>query len=85
MSVVRIYELPKYLAENSDEKMHAIIVNDPLNPNEPLIISLLLKGVTGHFLSRKPRASKYEDESIPHIDMTSEAPVWEPSETGFSE
>ena len=38
-----------------------------------------------YFPSRNARASEYEDESITHIDMTSKAPVWEPSDTGFSE
>ena len=56
-----------------------------MNLNEPLVIPLALKGVTSYFLSRKPRVSEYKHESIPHIDMTSEAPVWEPSETSFSE
>ena len=77
---VRINELPKFLAENTDEKTHAIIVNYPWNPNEPLIISLVLKGVNSYFSSRKPIASAYINESIPNIDMMSEAPVWEPSE-----
>ena len=44
-----------------------------------------MKGVTSYFKSRKPRTSEYEDELIPHIDMTSKAPVWEPSETIFAE
>ena len=81
----KINEIPKFLADDPDEKIHAIIVDDLLNPNEPLIIPLPLKGVPNYFLSRKPKASECEDESIPHIDMTSEAPVWEPYETGFSE
>ena len=56
--------------------MHAITVNDPLNPNEPLIILLALKGITIYFLVRKPKANKYEDKAIPQIYMTSEALVW---------
>ena len=75
MEGVRINDLPKFLAENPDDKSHAIIVDDSLNPNELLIITLVLKGVNSYFLSSNPRASEYEDESIPHIDMTSEAPV----------
>ena len=83
MEGARINDLPKFLAEDPDEKTHEIIVNDPQNPNEPLIIPLVLKGITSYFLSRKPKASEYEDESIPHIDMTIKAPVGEPSETIF--
>ena len=55
MALVRINELPKFLAEVLDEKTHAMIVNDLLNPNEPLIILLELKGFTSYFPSRKSR------------------------------
>ena len=58
MAGVRINEIPKFLAEDPVEKTHAIIVNEPLNPNEPLIIPLLLKGVTSYFPSSKPRESE---------------------------
>ena len=84
MELVIIDELPRLLAEYPDENTHAIIVDDPLNPNEPLIILLALKGVTIYFPSRNPKASEYEDESITHIDMTSEDPVWELYDTGFA-
>ena len=38
-----------------------------------------------YFPSRKPKASEYEDESIPHIDITSKDPVWEQSINRFAE
>ena len=82
---VRINELPKFLAEDPYEQTHAIIFDDPLNPNEPLITLLVLKGVTMYFPSSKPRESEYSDELIPYIDMTIEAPVYEPIETSFEE
>ena len=44
MEGVRINELPKFLAEDPDEKTHEIIAYYPLNPNEPLVIPLVLKG-----------------------------------------
>ena len=47
-----INELPKFLAEDPDEKTHAIIVGNPLNPNEPLVIPLELKGDTSYPLSK---------------------------------
>ena len=82
---VRINEIPKFFAEDPDNNTHAIIVNGMLNPNTPLLIPLVLKGVTSYFLSRKPRAGEYEDDSIPHIDMIRKAPVGEQSDTGFAE
>ena len=71
--------------EDPNENTHAIIVNDPLNPNEPLIILVVLKRVTSYFLSRDPIESEFYDESIPHIDMASKETVWEPSETSYTE
>ena len=59
IEVVRINDLPKFLAEDPDDNTHAIIVDDFMNPNEPLIISLILKGVTIYFLSSISRASEY--------------------------
>ena len=46
---VRINEIPKFLADDRDENTHAIIVDDQLNPNKPLIIPLGLKGVTSYY------------------------------------
>ena len=85
MAEVIINDIPKLLEEDPDDKTHAIIVDDPLNLNERLNVPLALKGVTSYFPYRKPKASEYEDEFIPHIDMTSQAPLWEPSETVFAE
>ena len=82
---VRTNELPKFLVEDMDENMQKIIVDDPLSPNEPLIIPLASKGVTIYFQYRKPKESEYGDVSILHIDMTGKATVWESSETSFSE
>ena len=85
MAGVIINEIPKFLAEDPYKKTHSIIVDDPLNPNEPLVILLALKWVTIYFPSRKLRVIEYEDETIPHINITREAPVWDPSETSFAE
>ena len=84
MTGVRINELPKFLTEDLKKKL-AIIFDDMLNPNGLLIIPIALKEFTSYFPSRKKKASEYEDESIPNIDMKSEAPVWEPYKTRFAE
>ena len=61
MAGVNINELPKFLAEDIYKMTHTIIVNDLLNPNEPLIVTLALKGVTSYFPYRSRRTSEYED------------------------
>ena len=56
MSGVSINDFPKVLAEDQYEKTHSVKVNDQLNPNESLIIPLVLKGVTVYFLSRESKS-----------------------------
>ena len=48
MAGFRINDLPKFLAQDLDEKTHVIIVDDMLNQNEPLIILLALKGIASY-------------------------------------
>ena len=43
MAGVSINDIPKFLSEDTDDKTNETIVNDPLNPNEPLIIPLVMK------------------------------------------
>ena len=57
ISGVKIIEHHKLLAEDSDKNTTAIIVDDPLNPNEPLVIPLALKGVMRYFLYRNSKES----------------------------
>ena len=76
MSGVNINETPKVLAEDIGNKIHATIFNDPLNPKKTLLIILVLKGGPSYLLSRKTISSEYEDNSIPHIDITSHALQW---------
>ena len=59
---VRINELPKFLAEDPNEKNYSIIVNNLLNLNEPLFILEALKGATSYFPSWNTRVSEYKYE-----------------------
>ena len=82
---VKINELPKFLADKPDDETHAIVVGNPLDTDESLIIPLMIKGVTSYFPTRKPSMREYEDDNIQNIAMTSELPDWEPSEADFAE
>ena len=59
MAIININEHQKFLAEDPEYNTYAIIVSDLLNPNQPLIIPLVLKGVKNYLPYRKPRASGY--------------------------
>ena len=82
---VKINELPKFLADKPDNETHAVVMNDPLDPQEPLIIPLQLKGVTSYFPIRKPTVGEFEDPDLPHISMTATGPNWEPSEASYAD
>jgi hypothetical protein len=43
---VIIKDLPKFLASNPTDQMHALTINDPNNPLQPVILLLTLRGVT---------------------------------------
>ena len=49
-------------------------MNDPLDPQQPLIIPLQLKGMTSYFPIRKPAIEEFEDPDLPHISMTAIEP-----------
>ena len=75
--------MPNVLADNRYEETHAVVVYDPTDPREPLIISLMLNFVTNYLPVRNTSIREYEDEYISHIITTSENPAWEPSESTF--
>ena len=81
----KVNELPKFLDDSPTDKTHTIVAYDPLDPTSPLIIPLQLRGVTSYFDVRKPSIDEYEQGDLPHIVMTAEGPVWEPSESDFAE
>ena len=49
-----------------------------------LVIPLLINGVTSYFTFRKPTRSEYEDGYLPIIDLSVEAPDWDPSNQGYA-
>ena len=54
MAGVIINELLKFLSEDPDEKTQIIIVNDPLNPSDTLVIPLAFRGVTVNLCLGRP-------------------------------
>jgi hypothetical protein len=43
---VTINDLPKFLAANPTDQTHALTINDPVNPLQPVTLPLTLRGVT---------------------------------------
>ena len=82
---VTIHDMPKIFVKNPTEHSHAIVISDPVDPKNDLIIPLELVGVTSVFSVRTPtRQKKIEDDDNPRIVMTGEAPDWDPHNSDWS-
>ena len=71
---VVINDTPKMCIPNPDDSTHSIKVADPLDPDAPLHIPLMLKGVTSCFGVRRPTTVEFEDEDNPKLDMMYKSP-----------
>ena len=62
---MKIFDVPKFLAENLNETAHAIKLVDPFDIAHPLIIPLQLRGVTNYFDVYSTSVEEYENDDIP--------------------
>ncbi|MEJ2330778.1 MAG: hypothetical protein P8Z33_13190 [Gammaproteobacteria bacterium] len=78
MNGIHVYECPRLMDPNPTEHSHSIVI-----PCEDLTIPLELDGVISYFPTRKP--TRDELDSCYHIEMTPEAPSWDPYAPSFSQ
>lgn len=79
-----VNETPKCFKKNPTEEDFALKIEAD-EEREELIIPFELTGVTAHFPVRKPTSQEFEDESIPHIDMTERDIPWDPEDRRLGE
>jgi hypothetical protein len=84
MNGVAIHEVPKFLMMNPTTSTHSILVADPTDAAHPYTILLQLEGVVSYFEYALPTSAKYEDEDIPHLELTAAAPAWDPYDKYFA-
>jgi hypothetical protein len=82
---VVVNDTPKIFVKDPTNKSHAIVVLDPIDPGNELIIPLELNGVTSRFSVRTPSLQEFENDDNPRIDMTGEAPDWDPHNSDWSQ
>ena len=82
---VVVNDTPKIFVENPTDQSHAIVVRDPMDPENTTIIPLELSGVTSRFSVRTPSLQEFEDGDNPHIIMTAESPEWDPYNSDWSQ
>ena len=80
---VTINEIPKLLASNLKNETHSIIVVDPDDPVQIVILYLAIRGVTTHFPTRPITKGERESGLYPSLEMTNEFLEWDPSNTTY--
>ncbi len=69
---VTINDLPKFLAANPTDQMHALTINDPNNPLQLVILLLTLRGVTSLLNVRTVTMNVFNSQDYPPLHLTSE-------------
>ena len=82
---VTIHDTPKIFVNNPTNHSHAIVVLDPVDPKNNLVIPLELVGVTSVFSLRIPIHQEFKDDDNPQTLMTQEAPDWDPHNSDWSQ
>jgi hypothetical protein len=81
---VEINNTPKIFVKNPTERSHAIVVEDPVVPDNSLVIPLQLEGVTSVFTVRAPSRQEYERSEFV-FEMTGESPDWDPQDLDLAQ
>jgi hypothetical protein len=79
-----IHEVPKFLTTNPTTSTHSILIADPTDDVHPYTIPLQLEGVVSYFEYSLPTSAEYEDDDIPHLELTAATPAWNPYDKDFA-
>ena len=80
---VVINEVPRFSTSNPTTSSHSIVIADPTDDAHQYTILLQLEGVVSYFKYTLPTSAEYNDENIPHLELTAECPAWEPYNDDF--
>ncbi len=75
---VAINNLPKFLVANPTDQTHALTINDPNNPLQPVILPITLRGVTSLLNVRTVTINEFNSQDYPRLHLTSETLTWDP-------
>ncbi len=82
---VTVNDLPKFLAANPTDQSHALTINDPDNPLQPVILPLTLRGVTLLLNVRTVTINEFNSQDYPRLHLTSETLTWDPTTTLYEQ
>jgi hypothetical protein len=75
---VIINNLPKFLATDPTDQMHALTLTDPDNPLQLVILPLILRGVTSVLNVRSMTVNEFNSHDYLRLHLTSETLTWDP-------
>ncbi len=75
---VIINNLPKFLAADPTDQTHALTLTDPNNPLQPVILPLILRGVTSLLNVRSTIIDEFNSHDHLRLHLTSETMTWDP-------
>jgi hypothetical protein len=67
---VIINNLPKFLASDPTDQTHALTIKDPNNPLQPVILPLILRGVTLLLYVRPVTINEFNSLDHPRLHLT---------------
>ncbi len=74
-----VNNLPKFLAADPTDQMHALILTDPDNPLQPVILLLFLRVVTSLLNVRSMTIDEFNSHDHLRLHLTSETLTWDPT------
>ncbi len=74
-----VNDLPKFLATDPTDQMHALTLTDPDNPLQSVILLLTLRGVTSVLNVRSTTINEFNRHDHLRLHFTSETLTWDPT------
>ncbi len=75
---VIVNNLPKFLAADPTDQTHALTFTDPDNPLQPVILPLILRGLTLVLNVRSTTINELNSRDYLRLHLTSETLTWDP-------
>ncbi len=85
MNDVTVNDLPKFLAANPTDQMHALTINDSNNPLQLAILPLTLRGVALLLNVRTVTIDEFNSQDYPQLHLTSEILTCDPTTTLYEQ
>jgi hypothetical protein len=76
---VIVNDLPKFSATDRTDQTHALTLTDPDNPLQPVILPLILRGVTSVLNVRSTTIDEFNSHDNLTLHLTSETLTWDPT------